>query len=650
MLDSRDVTPGQADAGGRRAVLLIAMFATLLAGYLGLFVTPLGDIPDESGHYSYVRDVASGTFWPLMDEATFYRGLWGDDAAAITPSDRFNYIVQHPPGFYAVAAIPHAVGAALGLDQWWLYRLPRLVSALSLGLLLLVIHATLREVGVDRGRAVPVVAGLAFLPMLTQLSSGVTNDVFLFLLCALATLSLVRFVRRQAIVDAYWCAFWLTLAGGTKMTAWVFLAPAVAILLYELRAPLGAWLRHAVGITALALVLPAWWMVRNVIHFGWPFYRAGYGELSAPALDRAEASFGHMLAEQPIMNWLFAHFHGLFGFSGYCQTPELTHLCDGILMTQVFGFSRNAFTLVVAVLVLVFVLYLLRLVWRSLRRAEPPDPTYSLGGPPRSLAEAVGDWLGGSRARWPWIVLTLAAGVVSAAALVSISYVDFDTRADLLAWQAWLLRRGDLLLIAAGVVLLGYLVSVGLRRRSDTGGAPLSASERMRADLRGVSALLVRPGMAAPRAGLPLLVMTVLVSLALAIAIQRLFSGQSLGDLQVLVMSMAPFAALLAIGLLLLPQTTIDRLALYGPIVFVFFGGILLMQIYQGYLLTGEPRGVQGRYLYPVVPLLLVALGIALQRWRVPVWGCLGLLILLGLAFADAWISVVLPFYLEVRI
>jgi hypothetical protein len=650
MPDPTNAMPGQRDAGANRAVLLLALFATLFAAYFGLYVTPLGDIPDESGHYSYVRDVASGTFWPLMEESTFYRGLWGEEAAAITPSERANYIVQHPPGFYAVAAIPHAAGAALGLEPWWLYRLPRLISALALGLLLLVLHALLREVGVARGRALPLIAGLALLPMLVQLASGITNDVFLFLLCALATLFLVRFVRRQHITDAYWCALWLTLAGGTKMTAWVFLAPALLILLYELRAPLGLWLRHAFGLSALALALPAWWMGRNVVHFGWPFYRAGYGELSAPALDRAEAPFLQMLAEQPVMNWLFAHFHGLFGFSGYCQTPELSHLCSGILMTQLFGFSRNAYTLVLAALVLMFLLYLLRLVWQSLRRAEPPDPTYCLGGPPRSLAEVVGDWLGGSRVRWPWMLLMLAAGLLVSVGLLGLMYVDFDTRADLLSWQAWLARRAEPLLIAGGLALLAYLLSVLLRRRSADGGQPLGPLVRVRADLRALRDAVVPPGADTLRVALPQLLLTLLGGLAVAFAIDRLFSGQALGDLQVLLMSLAPLAALMAVGLLLLPQTAIDRIAIYGPILFVFFGSVLLLQIYQGYLLTGVPRGVQGRYLYPVMPLLLVALGVALQRLRVPYWLCLGLLVLLGLAFADAFIERVLPFYLEARV
>lgn len=578
----------------RLSIGTMAALATALALYLAWFITPLGDGPDETGHYSYVHSIAEGDLLPLMEQSYMVSGLWGDDHAALQPAERRNYIVQHPPLYYWIAAAPHALADALGASTQVLYRIPRAVSAISFGALLLVMFSTLRNAGVNPARALPITAGLAFLPMLMQLSTTTTNDVFLFLLCALATRSLVRFVMQKSLPDAYLCAFWLTLAGGTKMTGWVFIAPAVAILLYELRAPIKAWLIHAVGITSVALTLPIAWMLRNWVYFDTPFYREGYAELSRPALDAQTTSFLNMVADQPVMNWLFAHFHGLFGFSGYCQTPELRHLCSGAEMTQLFGFARNAFTVAVALVVLGYVVYLLRRTWQDARQS-PVIPRAALLGVPL----AIGLW----------------AGVT----LLTTSFIDFSSHYEisqlLLRLDRW---GGELAMLVAALLAGGW---------AWTRWGPRHAVP--------------------PLLGLAL---AVLVGIAAGWLINRMFSGQTLGDLQILIMSLLPPVGLLAGALVLLQKDGQSRLALYGPLVLLFFGSVLLYQIYQGYILAGVPRGVQGRYLYPVLPLLLVALGLALERLRVHATVCLAVLVLLGLGFADAFIERVLPFYLEVRL
>lgn len=539
------------------------------------------------------------------------------------------------------AALPHRLGDMLTIDLPWDVLLSTLVPALALGLVLLVVHAALREVGVTRGRALPLVAGLGVLPIVY--APGATPDLVLMLFCALATLQLVRFVRRQIIADAYWCALWLTLAGSVAFSVWAFVAVSVAVLLYELRAPLGAWLLHAAGITALALALPVWWLVRNGLPAAELFSRVASGALPAPVYDRSETSFVNMLAETPVLNWLFALVHDPFTVAAVCRLIASPEHCSALASVGLSGVGRNSVTLVVALLAIVFTLYLLRLVWQGLRRAEPPDPTYCLGGPPRSLAEAVGDWLGGSRVRWLWVLLMLFAGLAAAVMLVNVSAIDHASHLELILWQGWLAWHGDGLLLAGALLVLAYLLSVLLRRRSVPGGQPIAPSQRMRADLRWIADLLVQPGVAPPRAGLRLLVLTLLGGLAVAVLIQRLFGEQTLGDVQVLVVSTAPLAVLLAVALLLLPQTAIDRVALYGPIMLAVVVGVLLGDVYRGYLLAGVPPGVEGVALAPVFPMLLIALGIALQRLRMPVWVCLGLLVVLALAFADTMIVSVLP-------
>ena len=66
-------------------------------------------------------------------------------------------------------------------------------------------------------------------------------------------------MRQQQIADAYRCAIWLTLAGGTKMTAWPLIGIFVIIMVYEMRQPVRRWLMHSVALGTTAMLLPAWW-------------------------------------------------------------------------------------------------------------------------------------------------------------------------------------------------------------------------------------------------------------------------------------------------------------------------------------------------------------------------------------------------------
>src|SRR5690606_19731802 len=165
------------------------------------------------------------------------KNLWLDTGETNTFL-RDNYITQHPPLYYAMAAIPLKLTQLFTSDRWYQIRATRTVSAVSLGVLFLALFWTLVDAGISRERSLLLASTLGFIPMVSHLASGITNDIFLFMLCALATRHLVRFVKTQNLRDAYLCAGWLTLAGGTKLTAWVLIAGFVGIMLYELRRPL----------------------------------------------------------------------------------------------------------------------------------------------------------------------------------------------------------------------------------------------------------------------------------------------------------------------------------------------------------------------------------------------------------------------------
>jgi hypothetical protein len=531
-----------------RSAFWVAAGFALMALYLAFFVTPPGDIPDESVHFSYARDIARGDFFPLLGEATMAPDLWGRPREHWSTEPRDNWIAQHPPLYYLIAAGPLAVGELFSETHPVVYRLPRIASALSLGALIFVLYRLFSVGGVKPPRALLLAASTGFVPMVMQLASGTNNDIFLFLLSALASYYWVRFLQDQQLRHAYLFALWLTLAGATKMTAWVFMAPMVAILLFEMRRPPWAWLGHAVGVTAVALSFPILWMSRNLLHFGAPFYVYAEG---APSQQIQDDGFLQFMREQPVLDSIFAHFYGLFGFSGYCQTPDLAQYCDGIRMTRLGDFPYHAFTDIMALMVLAYLVFLGMVFWQ-LRRA-PGNQT---------SAATAGDGLPRSLQMHLQVLLGRPA-------------------------------------VVNGLFVFGLLVGLG-------------------ASLALYQNNFSRPGMA--------------------------------GTTQSLMMSVAPLAALLAGIGVLFSGAVRERLALYGAVLFFFFGSVLLYQVYAGYLDAGWLRGVQGRYFYPVLPLMLLALGLALERLRVPTLLWLLVTGVLALAFLDAFVTQVIPFYLSVRI
>ncbi len=517
---------------------LLAVLLTLKALYMGFFLTPPSDIPDESGHYAYVQEIADGEIFPRMHKSMIPDNLWYDTGR---PKGylRDNYITQHPPLYYALAAIPLKITQQFTDERWYQIRSARIVSAVSLGLLVLVIFHTLVDAGISSQRALLMSATLGFIPMISHLSSGITNDIFLFLLCALATRHLVRFVKAQAIRDAYLCALWLTLAGGTKMTAWVLIAGVVGIMVYELRRPLKTWLLHAAGIAITAFALPVWWMARNYVHFGNPLK---INVINAPP-RLPDYTLLEYIQNQPYFDWMMVHFYGLIGFSGYCQTPALIAECVGVRSTRI---SSQPYDFLIVVLSTVTLLFLVH-VFRRFRILAAPTPGLTGQG---SLQQGMARLLGGRATR------TMLLG----------------------------------LLLAVGVGLFGF--------------AQLHVHHE--------------PGWVAE------LARTMMLSTALV--------------------------GILGLGVVLLESDPEERLMHYAMVVFLAFGFLILVQGLRAYALLAEMRGVQGRYFYPFLPLLMVSSALLLQRFRIPTVVYLWIVVALAWGELHAYVTQVIPFFEYVKI
>lgn len=529
----------------------LAVVVCLQALFFSIWITPLGDTPDESGHYAYVADMAKGLPLPVLGDISNGRGVipndlwrdWGDTQ----PSTRQNYLAQHPPLYYALAAIPLRTATALTDNKAVHAHAARLVSVLSVGLLVWVLFATFQAAGLSHALSLQLSVWLPLLPMMTHLSSGITNDVFLILLCAAATLYLVRFLQTRAIHHAYWCAAWMAAAGATKMTAWVLIAAFLGVIFIEMRERLNRWFVHAAAISALALSTAMAWMARNWMLYGNPTQIAGGG-----AGDGARFPDYTMLTyftEQPFFEWLAHHTLGLMGFSGYClgaeNTDVLSRLCIGAKMTAMNdGLPLWILMWTLAILgILVFVHMMLSYLTVARSSAAPVQ---------RSVQEWCSD----------------------------------------LAWhKPAAVRALGLLALLVSAAFFFYFSDNGYR-----------------------------------------------------------ISDDRISRLIMVVFGILGACALAAVPVLGLGRRVDDRLLGYGILFAVLFTAVLLHKSTTVFGIEGALRGVQGRYLFPFYPLILVGVGVALQRTPKGLWLATVATLALVLMHLVAYTDFFMPFYQLVRL
>lgn len=536
--------PHHPNAAGLNGALTLGTLFFLLALWLAWVVTPHGDIPDESGHYAYVQDIADRGTLPLLGKSLMARDIWRD-VEGLQGKSRPNYIAQHPPLYYAVAAIPYRILHAFTDRKDLLPKAPRLVSAASLGVLVILLVLALQEAGVSRGVAMAAATSFGLIPLVPHLSSGISNDVFLTMLAAGATLSLVRYVSGQGTKHAYACALWLACAGATKMTAWILIALYVAVLLWELRQTGWRWVAHAAGLSLVATSASLAWMARNALHFGNPFYVYG-SDFKQKVFDMSHRDY---LSDQPFFDQLFGNLYASVGFSGYCQSPthldELSRLCQGI---RIMGEDRIAVA-VFAALCSLALMCLLAAALRQLKapvdigRTPPKGPTPSLQ---QRLSLRAAPLLSGRR-------VTSASIAIGVAAALAIGWMAHEP-SDVSGW------------------------------------------------IRLAPALLM--------------------------------------------LAVTPVCVTLALGA---PKHQ-ARLMAYGVLALLVMALLVFHMGYKSFLINGYPRGLQGRYLLPFLPLMLVSLGLAFQATaRARALSLLMVAVMAGL-FLHTYVGQIIPFFQAVRV
>lgn len=437
-------------------MLAIAILFIAKALYMSFFITPLWSIPDEIGHLAYTYDIAEGRGLPVVGEAKIssdimssYKGL--DDAG---PGS--NWIAQHPPVYYYLAAIPLKVGMNFTDNQEILFKLPRIISAVSGGLLLIALFAGMRQAGLDGYRSLLISSAVGFIPMLSHLSSGVSHDSSIFLFSAVSAYFFTKYIMQKNIHDAYLMAFWITLAAGMKMTVWVVMPPLLAFVVLHLFLTSEKWPRHAFGVSLLALTVPVIWMSRNYYYFQDVFKTAsGSYNLNVPL----QHSFLDYLETQPVVEHFLLNFYGLLGW----QSPGIT----GNSWFQVYDFPRYYFSIILVLTVVAMLVYSLNFIKRttvSISKHEVSPAGFSL----------LDDYIMRRIVFHTGLVfvalMALSVGVISyitsydtgdSGLLRSVAFSLFVTIAVIsLFLIIWAIRNGDDFIFYLGVIVFSFFTCV----------------------------------------------------------------------------------------------------------------------------------------------------------------------------------------------
>ncbi|MCO6449147.1 MAG: phospholipid carrier-dependent glycosyltransferase [Caldilineales bacterium] len=336
--------------------LILAAFAILALAYSVAF--PIYEAPDEDSHYRYVRHLADGKGFPIMDAAN--PGLLAQEAgqpplyyilaAALTGW------VQDGGGERILAENPHStIGRPLlpgnknrfihAADETWPWRglaagvhAARLFSILlGLGTVFLTFLLAQTLFSSQPALALASAALVAFTPQFIFLSAAVSNDNLIILLSTLSLYLLVRVAGdgfRRSWLAAILIGIVLGLAALTKLGGLTLLALAgFAYLMQAWRTR--RWRRNLLqlGLAFLvALLVAGWWYARNWLVYGDPTGLATFLAIVGP---RAQAL---TLASLPSeLQGLRISLLALFGWFNIIWPGWVYRLFDAFLLAASVG-------------------------------------------------------------------------------------------------------------------------------------------------------------------------------------------------------------------------------------------------------------------------------------------------------------------------
>ncbi len=303
-----------------RLLLSIIVAVYVVIGALYATFTPLWQVPDEPAHYNYVRALAEGRGFPVIEpgdyDAAYLEQLKAEHFPPQLSIAPVEYEDHQPPLYYLLAAPVYLLfgGAVLPL---------RLLSVLIGAALLAVVFGAVQALFPRRPDwALMAVAFVAFIPQHVAMSAGVENDGLAELVMGGVLWALLLYAGGR------WRRPWpvgllLGMALLTKMTVYAALGVAgVAVLLRrQQERRTWRWAAEQLAWTFLpALLLAAPWFVRNGLTYGW-LDLTGSAHHNAVVTGQMRSTdylalhgWGGLLDR--MVRWTFQSFWGQFGWMG----------------------------------------------------------------------------------------------------------------------------------------------------------------------------------------------------------------------------------------------------------------------------------------------------------------------------------------------
>lgn len=303
-----------------RAFLVAILLGYVAVGALYASFTPTWQVPDEPAHYNYVRALAEGRGFPVIEP-----GDYDQEYLERLKSERFppelsvepvEYEDHQPPLYYLLATPVYLLfdGAVLPL---------RLLSILFGAALLLVAFGTARAIFPARPElALMTAAFIAFIPQHVAMTAGVENDALAELVMG-ATLWALAIYAGGKRERPWLVGLLLAAALLTKLTVYAALGVAAVAVLIRWRQERRTCKWAATQLAWMlvpALLLSAPWFIRNGLTYGWADLTGGArhnmvveGQMRSSEY-LALHGWGGLLNRMAV--WTFKSFWGQFGWMG----------------------------------------------------------------------------------------------------------------------------------------------------------------------------------------------------------------------------------------------------------------------------------------------------------------------------------------------
>jgi hypothetical protein len=305
---------------------LVIIIAYLIVGALYAWYTPIWQAPDEPAHYNYIRTLASGEGFPVMESGDYNQQLLQRLTAERFPREVSIELLEyedHQPPLYYLFATPifwMSNGSVFALRLFSL-----LLGAVGVMMLLDILQFFFPEtpylVWLGGGTA-------AFVPQFLSITASVNNDALTFALLWLWLWLGLKFLQGSG-------SPWMlgAVAGAllvTKTTGYgvLILMPLVVLLRQRRMGHPWHWaVREGAQMLLPALALGALWWGRNLLIYGWPDVMGLQAHNAVvegqPLTEDWLVQYGAGPLLQMSLRTTFQSFWGQFGWMGVVLDPRL---------------------------------------------------------------------------------------------------------------------------------------------------------------------------------------------------------------------------------------------------------------------------------------------------------------------------------------